>query len=143
MRWLGGRESANVEDRRGMGGGSVAGIGGVGAILVVIVGLFLGIDPSTLMAVLNGYPPDAQTDSRQVDQPGQGSSRPPDLRADGGEERMRQFVSVVLADTEDVWRKTFRDLGRNYRDPKLVLFSDVVQSPCGMASSASGPFYCP
>jgi uncharacterized protein len=144
MRWLGGRESANVEDRRGMGGGSVAGIGGVGAILVVIVGMFLGIDPSTLMAVLNGYPPDAQTDSRQVDQPSHGSSRPPDMRADGGgDDRMRQFVSVVLADTEDVWRQSFRDLGRSYRDPKLVLYSDVVQSPCGMASSASGPFYCP
>jgi predicted metalloprotease len=143
MRWLGGRESANVEDRRGMGGGSAVGIGGgVGAIVVVLIGLFLGIDPSMLMAVLNGQAPDAQTDSRQVDQPGHGSSRPPDMRA-GGEDRMRQFVSVVLADTEDVWRQTFRDMGRNYRDPKLVLYSDVVQSPCGMASSASGPFYCP
>ena len=143
MRWLGGRESANVEDRRGMGGGSAVGIGGgVGAIVVVLIGLFFGIDPSTLMAVLNGQAPDAQIDSRQVDQPGHGSSRPPDMRT-GGEDRMRQFVSVVLADTEDVWRKTFRDLGRNYRDPKLVLYSDVVQSPCGMASSASGPFYCP
>src|SRR5918994_597099 len=99
MRWLGGRESANVEDRRGMGGGFPVGIsGGVGAIIVVVVGLFLGIDPSTLMAVLNGYAPDAQTDA---DQPGYGSSRPPDMRS-GGEDRMRQFVSVVLADTEDV-----------------------------------------
>lgn len=143
MRWLGGRESENVEDRRGMGGGFPVGIGGgVGAIIVLIVGLFLGIDPSTLMAVLNGYPPDAQTDSRRVDRPGYGSSRPTDMRT-GGEDRMRQFVSVVLADTEDVWRQTFRDLGRNYRDPKLVLYSDIVQSPCGMASAASGPFYCP
>ena len=143
MRWLGDRESENVEDRRGMGGGFPVGItGGVGAIVVLIVGLFLGIDPSTLMAVLNGYAPDTPSDSRQVDQPGYGSSRPPDTRA-GGEDHMRQFVSVVLADTEDVWQQTFRDLGRNYRDPKLVLYSDVVQSPCGMASSATGPFYCP
>jgi uncharacterized protein len=144
MRWLGDRESENVEDRRGMGGGFPVGIsGGIGAILVLIVGLFLGIDPSTLMAVLNGGAPDAQTNDRQVDQPGYGSSRLPDTRTAGGEDRMRQFVSVVLADTEDVWRQAFRDLGRTYRDPKLVLYSDVVQSPCGMASSATGPFYCP
>jgi predicted metalloprotease len=143
MRWLGGRESANVEDRRGMGGGSAVGIGGgVGAIVVVIIGLFFGIDPSTLMAVLNGYAPDTPADSRQVDQPGYGSSRPPDMRA-GDDDRMRQFVSVVLADTEDVWRQTFRDMGRNYRDPNLVLYSDVAQSHCGLASAASGPFYCP
>jgi predicted metalloprotease len=56
---------------------------------------------------------------------------------------MRQFVSVVLADTEDVWRQTFGDMGRRYTDPKLVLYSDIVQSPCGTASAASGPFYCP
>jgi uncharacterized protein len=144
MRWLGDRESENVEDRRGMGGGFPVGIsGGIGAIVVLIVGLFLGIDPSTLMAVLNGGAPDAQTNDRQVDQPGYGSSRLPDTRTAGGEDRMRQFVSVVLADTEDVWRQAFRDLGRTYRDPKLVLYSDVVQSPCGMASSATGPFYCP
>jgi uncharacterized protein len=144
MRWLGDRESENVEDRRGMGGGFPVGIsGGIGAILVLIVGLFLGIDPSTLMAVLNGGAPDAQTNDRQVDQPGYGSSRLPDTRTAHGEDRMRQFVSVVLADTEDVWRQAFRDLGRTYRDPKLVLYSDVVQSPCGMASSATGPFYCP
>jgi uncharacterized protein len=144
MRWLGDRESENVEDRRGMGGGFPVGIsGGIGAIVVLIVGLFLGIDPSTLMAVLNGGAPDAQTNDRQVDQPGYGSSRLPDTRTAHGEDRMRQFVSVVLADTEDVWRQAFRDLGRTYRDPKLVLYSDVVQSPCGMASSATGPFYCP
>jgi len=77
MRWLGGRESENVEDRRGMGGGGfpVGITGGVGAIVVLIVGLFLGIDPSTLMAVLNGYAPDTQSDSRQADQPGYGSRR--------------------------------------------------------------------
>jgi predicted metalloprotease len=143
MRWLGGRESANVEDRRGMGGGFPVGIGGgVGAIILVVVGLFLGIDPNMLMAVLNGYPPEVPTDSRRVDDPGYGSSRPTDMRG-GSDDRMRQFVSVVLADTEDVWRQTFRDMGRTYRDPKLVLYSDIVQSPCGMASSASGPFYCP
>ena len=117
--------------------------GGVGAIVVVIIGLFLGIDPSTLMAVLNGAAPDAP-DRQPASRPasGYGSSRPPDVRA-GGEDHMRQFVSVVLADTEDVWRQTFGDMGRNYRDPKLVLYSDVVHSPCGMASSATGPFYCP
>jgi predicted metalloprotease len=143
MRWLGDRESENVEDRRSAGGGFPVGItGGVGAIVVLIVGLFLGIDPSTLMALLNGNAPGTQTDSRQVDQPGYGSARPPDTRA-GGEDRMRQFVSVVLADTEDVWRQSFSDMGRSYKDPKLVLYADRVESPCGMASAASGPFYCP
>jgi predicted metalloprotease len=141
MRWLGGRESQNIEDRRGAGGFPVGVGGGVGAIIVVIVGLFLGIDPSMLMALLNGYEPTEQTQTGpQPDQAGYGSSRPPDAR---GEDRMRQFVSVVLADTEDVWRQMFRDMGHSYRDPKLVLFSNVTQSPCGMATTASGPFYCP
>ena len=145
MRWLGDRESANVEDRRGMGGGFPVGMtGGVGAILVLIVGLFLGIDPSTLMAVLNGDQA-PQVDSPSPDQ-GYGSSVPPRVdRADraGREDPVRQFVSVVLADTEDVWHQVFRDLGRQYDDPKLVLYSHGIQSPCGLASTAQGPFYCP
>lgn len=139
MRWLGGRESSNIEDRRGMGGGGFRVGGGLGAIAVVVLGLLFGIDPGMLMAVLSGDAP-PQTQTRQDDNPEYGSARPP---RSAGEDPMRRFVSVVLADTEDVWRKVFRDMGQTYGDPKLVLYERVVQSPCGMASSASGPFYCP
>ena len=137
MRWLGRRESYNVEDRRGTGRGFPVGLtGGFGAIAVIVVGLFLGIDPAVLMTVLDGGQP---TEPGRID-PGAGASRPPQ---GAGDDRMRQFVSVVLADTEDVWRERFRALGRTYEEPKLVLYSHTVHSACGMASAASGPFYCP
>jgi uncharacterized protein len=140
MRWIGGRESENVEDRRGSGVGlPVGGIGGVGVIVVVLVGLFFGVDPTTLLALLSGGDAPQQTDTRRGSD-GYASSRQPQAdRADP----MRQFVSVVLADTEDVWRPIFRDIGKTYDDPKLVLYSDRVSSACGLASAASGPFYCP
>lgn len=139
MRWLGGRESTNVEDRRGGGGFPMRVGGGLGAIIIVVIGLFLGIDPSTLMALLDGVAPE-QTRPYPTDDRGHGTSRQPQV---AGDDPMRQFVSVILADTEDVWRQLFRQMGRTYNDPKLVLYTRMVQSPCGMASSASGPFYCP
>jgi predicted metalloprotease len=140
MRWLGGRESSNIEDRRGMGGvGVPAGIGGLGAVAVIIIGLFLGIDPSILLSMF-GDAAAPQTRTQQPGYPGYGPSAPP---AGAQNDRMTRFVSVVLADTEDVWQQTFRDMGRTYHDPKLVLYTGTVQSACGMASSASGPFYCP
>ena len=150
MRWLGGRESSNIEDRRGMGGGMgvPVGIGGLGAVAVVVIGLFLGIDPSILLGML-GDDPSRQTQTRRSDGPGYGPSAPSASRQGqwqgqgAGDDRMTRFVSVVLADTEDVWRQTFQDMGRNYQDPKLVLYTRSVESACGMASSASGPFYCP
>ena len=108
MRWIGGRESENVEDRRGVGG-VPAGIGGIGAIVVVLVGLFFGIDPSTLLALLNGDRPHA-ADTQQSDDRGSGSSRLPENRRD---DPMRQFVSVVLADTEDVWTQVFKEHGQD------------------------------
>ena len=134
MRWIGGRESENVEDRRGIGG-VPAGIGGIGAIAVVLLGLFFGIDPSMLLALLNGDETTQQSADRSS-----GSSRLPENRRD---DPMRQFVSVVLADTEDVWNKVFKSMGRNYEDPKLVLYSGRISSACGLAGAASGPFYCP
>jgi predicted metalloprotease len=139
MRWIGDRESENVEDRRGAGIGlPVGGIGGVGVIVVVLVGLFFGVDPSTLLALLNGGDTPQQTEPRRSDD-GNGSSRRPQAdRADP----MRQFVSVVLADTEDVWTQVFKNMGKTYDDPKLVLYSSRVSSACGLASAASGPFYC-
>jgi predicted metalloprotease len=139
MRWIGDRESENIEDRRGVGGGLPVGIGGIGAIFVVPVGLFLGVDPSTLMALLSGNETQQQIETGRADDGSYGSSRLPEAnRADP----MRQFVSVVLADTEDVWSQLFKSMGRTYDDPKLVLYSDRVSSACGLASAASGPFYC-
>lgn len=151
MRWLGDRESSNIEDQRGIGGGLPIRIGGLGAIAVVVIGLFLGVDPSVLMSILG----DEQTvqnspaDSPAGDGSGYGPSYAPSRAPQGagnqsaGNDRMTHFVSVVLADTEDVWQQTFQNMGRTYQDPKLVLYDGTVQSACGMASAASGPFYCP
>ena len=155
MRWIGGRESENIEDRRGSGMPmAIGGIGGIGAVIVIVVGLFLGIDPSTLMAVLSGDQlppqqtdtrmPQQPTDTRSVDNRGSGSSRPPETRAESGQaDTARHFVAVVLADTEDVWKQLFSSSGKNYVEPKLVLYTGRIASACGLASTASGPFYCP
>ena len=126
MRWTMGRRSDNVEDRRGSSVPLVAG-GGIGSIILVLVALYFGIDPSV---VLQGEPPPAATQQAPA-----ASSR-------GGDE-IRDFVAVVLGDTEDTWRGLFRRMNREYTDPKLVLFSGSVQSACGMAGAAVGPFYCP
>lgn len=128
MKWQGRRGSRNIEDRRGSGGGMVrvGGVGGVGVLLILLVGWFLGVDTSSIVGPDGGgvqqssYAPSAQDESSA------------------------QFVSVVLADTEDVWSNIFQtQLGRRYDPPVLVLFSGVTQSPCGNASGATGPFYCP
>jgi uncharacterized protein len=132
MRWRDGRESDNVEDRRGMSiprGAKIGGLGGLGLVAVVLIGMFLGIDPTVL---LQGVP-DIQTPSVSV----QPSGRP------GVNDDQRKFVSVVLAETEDVWQEAFRKRGWTYQAPTLVLFSSAVESACGMAGSAVGPFYCP
>lgn len=138
MRWQGGRESENVEDRRGgfggglPGGGFRIGRGGLGiggALLLVVVSLFLGVDPTIL---LDGGAPTTQTGSMREDAP-----------RSSVDDELSRFVSVVLADTEDTWRGQFQQLGRQYRDPKLVLFSGAVRSGCGGAQAAMGPFYCP
>jgi predicted metalloprotease len=155
MRWIGDRESENIEDRRGGGMPmAIGGIGGVGAIIVVVVGLFLGIDPSTLMALLSGDAlpqqqtdtriPQQQPDTRSVDNRGYGTSRPPESRPESRQgDTTRQFVAVVLADTEDVWKQVFSSSGKTYVEPKLVLYTGHIASACGLASTATGPFYCP
>jgi predicted metalloprotease len=127
MRWTSGRQSDNVEDQRGSRVPLVAG-GGIGSIVLVLLALYFGIDPSV---VLQGQPPAQQT-----------TQQAPAASSRGGDE-IRDFVSVVLADTEDTWREIFRRMNREYIDPKLVLFSGSVQSACGMAGAAVGPFYCP
>lgn len=128
MRWRGGRESDNVEDRRGLGAGSVVAGGGIGTVALLLVAWFFGIDPTVLME--SGGAP-----STAVSQ--QSTPLSPADREAG------KFVSVVLADTEDTWRSLFRQMGGTYQEPKLVLFSGAVQSACGFAQSAVGPFYCP
>jgi hypothetical protein len=128
MRWQHGRRSSNIEDRRHLriGRKGLAG-GGLGAILLALVAMYFGIDPSV---VLN------QSGTRVTSEP-----QPAPL--DPEEERLKDFVSVVLADTEDVWGELFRSTGQAYRPPTLVLFSGAVESACGFAEAAVGPFYCP
>jgi uncharacterized protein len=132
MRWRDGRQSDNIEDRRGMSiprGAKIGGVSGLGLLAVVLIGMFFGIDPTVL---LQGGP-EIQTPSVSV-QPGGRAAVNDD---------QRNFVAVVLAETEDVWQEAFRKRGQTYQAPRLVLFSRAVESACGIAGSAVGPFYCP
>lgn len=129
MLWRGRRESDNVEDRRGMSRGGLAVGGGLGTVVIVLIAMFLGVDPG---ALIEGTGEDQPAVSTRAARP-----------ASPAEDELRHFVAVVLAETEDVWTGIFRQNGREYRDPTLVLFTDQVQSACGTAGSATGPFYCP
>lgn len=129
MQWKGRRQSENVEDRRGVSGRKLAVGGGLGTIVVALLYMLLGGNPDQVMENLQS----------PSDYSGGGETRA--LSAE--EVEMGEFVSVVLADTEDVWNGLFRQAGRQYREPKLVLFSDATDSACGFAQAASGPFYCP
>jgi predicted metalloprotease len=132
MRWEGDRQSENVEDRRGMStGGRGLALGGIGTIVVVLVALFLGVDPSALLDQIATTAPPA------VQQQGGPSGRSPE------ENKLAEFSSVVLADTEDVWGLVFKQNGATYANPKLVLYTGAVESACGYAQAAMGPFYCP
>lgn len=135
MRWQLGRRSTNVEDRRGTGvSGPVVG-GGIGAVVLSLIVALLGGDPSVIWEQ-NNAPSDSRSEAP--------SDRPIATRkTTGAQDEMAEFVSVVLADTEDTWSDLFRQDGQTYRKPKLVLYSDAVQSACGFARSAVGPFYCP
>jgi len=128
MLWKGRRQSENVEDRRGVSGGGLAVGGGLGGIVVLVIALLLGADPGEIL------------EQSPVNQPGSGAASRP---TNPEEEELRQFVTVVLADTEDVWNEIFRKSGKQYRDPVLVLFTDQVRSGCGVAGASVGPFYCP
>lgn len=132
MRWEGDRQSENVEDRRGMSaGGRGLALGGIGTIVVVLVALFLGVDPRALLDQIATTAPPA------VQQRGGPSGRSPE------ENKLAEFSSVVLADTEDVWGQVFKQNGASYANPKLVLYTGAVESACGYAQAAMGPFYCP
>ena len=128
MRWRGERQSTNIEDRRGLSAGRLVGGGGLGALLLMVLALVFGVDPRQFMEQVPNSPPSQV----QTSQP-----RNPE------EEELKQFVAVVLAKSEDVWTDVFRQNGRQYREPTLVLFTDQVRSACGLAGAAVGPFYCP
>jgi len=119
MRWESGRRSGNVEDRRGLRVTRGVAGGGLGTLLLVLVGLYFGVDPST---ILNTVSTGGGTRVEQSNEP-----RP------AAENRLAEFASVVLADTEDTWGAIFREQGRPYDAPKLVLFTDAVESACGIA----------
>jgi predicted metalloprotease len=127
MRWGDGRRSTNVEDRRGMRMSPGIAGGGLGALVIVILALVFGVDPRMLTQML----------PQESAVPEQGAA------VSGEQDPLAQFVSVVLADTEDTWNELFRRGGAQYVEPTLVLFSGAVQSACGFAQAAVGPFYCP
>jgi uncharacterized protein len=128
MRWQGRKESTNVEDRRGLspGGKGMVG-GGIGTIAIVLVVLLLGGDPTSILQ--NVQTADQTTNTNYTES--------------AADKESAQFVSVVLAETENVWHGIFKEKGANYREPKLVLFNERVQSACGVAGASTGPFYCP
>ena len=137
MRWEGNRESNNVEDARGAGrrGGGGFGLGGrsigIGTIVIALVGgAIFGINPLTILGILSGGGEAPQSQQAPAE-------RPP------ADDQMARFVSVVLADTEDVWKQLFSQGGATYTEPKLVLFRGAVATACGSGQSAMGPFYCP
>ena len=129
MKWRGRRRSRNIEDRRGMRIGRTAGVSGIGLLVAVIAVMVFDVDPRVVLQGLESV----QTPQTQA--PGQ--------PADGAADEGREFVAVVLADTEETWTALFAAAGQRYREPTLVLFSGAVQSACGFAQSAVGPFYCP
>jgi predicted metalloprotease len=128
-----GRESGNVEDRRGMGGipggGRTIG-GGIGVLVVAVAAMFFGIDPRIVLGLLGGTEQGAPPTTVQTP-----TSKPQD--------QMGRFVSVVLADTEDTWQALFKQMGRTYEEPRLVMFTQATPTACGTGQSAMGPFYCP
>lgn len=128
MEWKGRRRSRNVQDRRRMGGGAAAAGGGVGVLAIVVIGALLGVDLTPLMN--SGAAPQ-----------GQGARAP----LSAADEERAEFAAVVLADTEEVWTRIFREqLGRDYQPPQLVLFSGATDGgACGRAMASTGPFYCP
>jgi len=137
MRWRTGRESENVEDRRGQGpqygrGVRVGGMGGLGLIVVVVIALLTGIDPLALLSELGSGSAIPSGPPGRIDAPS--TSRP------AGADEPARFASVVLADTEDTWGQIFSAAGRRYQAPRLVLFDGATPSACGQGSAAMGPF---
>ena len=151
-----GDQSNNIEDRRGEGGGFGGGLGGggfpipmgggggglfkggFGLVAFVVIAMIMGADPGAILSDIAG----GGTSSYAPAPPSSSASRTPGTQAPAGDAET-QFVSRVLKSTEDVWQEIFRDMGRQYRDPKLVLFRGATRTECGVGQSAMGPFYCP
>lgn len=129
MRWRTGRRSSNIEDRRGVRLSRKAKGGGIGVLLIALVAMYFGIDPSFILQQ------NAEISRTSVEQTAYVPT--------AAENELADFVSVVLADTEDTWGTIFREGGGQYQQPKLVLFTGAVESACGFAQAAMGPFYCP
>lgn len=129
MRWQKGRRSKNVLDRRGASRGKKVAGGGIGMIAIALIAMFFGVDPRMVMEIGGGL--------------GGGNSAQQPAQRSPEEDKLAEFVQVVLADTEDTWNQAFEQRGMQYREPKLVLFSGSTNSACGFAQSAMGPFYCP
>ena len=127
MRYKGRRSSSNVEDRRGMSKGKLAVGGGIGGAIMLVLYLLLGGDPGAVM-----------DQAGQVQDNASGTYEPT-----AEEQELYELVTVTLADTEEVWQEIFRKRGSTYQEPTMVVFTDAVQSACGNAGSATGPFYCP
>ena len=130
MRWKGGRRSSNIEDRRGSRAKTGILGGGIGTIVLVLVAMYFGVDPTFLIQGL-----------QQANVPASAGTQPTadELRNDP----LADMISVVIGDTEDVWNEIFAEQGRTYREPKLVIFTGSTRSACGLGQAAMGPFYCP
>ncbi|MCA1581912.1 MAG: zinc metallopeptidase [Acidobacteria bacterium] len=146
MKWEGERESSNVEDGRGGGGfpigGRGASLGCGGLIILLLVSWFTGINPLSLLNMVQGNAP-VSTGSPSAPVPsGQRAPSADGSRAGATGDQLGRFASVVLASTEDVWKEQFSKMGKTYTPPKLHLFTQATRSECGIASMATGPFYC-
>jgi predicted metalloprotease len=128
MRWRGGRESGNIEDRRGMGGGVVGGVGAGGVILALIGYFVFGINPSTTLNAVNAVSPQGQQQAGVEGAPSDEAGR---------------FVNVVSTSVDDVWTQIFQKEGQRYTPPKVVLYDQATGTGCGAGQAAMGPFYCP
>jgi len=129
MRWQNERRSENVEDRRGVRPAGIAIGGGIGTLILVLVATYLGADPRQVLNLIQ---------NNQQAAPNQAPAQ-----VDPAEDKLADFVKVVLGETEDVWTDLFRKMNKEYKEPTLVLFRDGVRSACGNASASVGPFYCP
>ena len=129
MRWRSGRRSTNVEDRRRVRVTRKAAGGGIGIVVIALIAMYFGVDPSIFLSQLG---PTSSVNTQQTTR-----------QIPAAENELAEFVSVVLADTEDTWNALFSQMGKTYQEPRLVLFSGAVQSACGFAQAAVGPFYCP
>jgi predicted metalloprotease len=130
VRWKSGRRSNNIEDRRGIRLSRGVKGGGIGMLLLVIVAIYFGVDPSIIL-------------QQGSEMRGGTSIQTIPVQPSTADNELADFVSVVLADTEDTWKVLFKQMGRTYQEPNLVLFTGVVESACGYAQAAVGPFYCP